>query len=293
MESTAHGEFFQPGEIFQLDQPLVTTTAVDDLNSHQFEPSVFSNSSAKVGASSASQRHLRMTGLDNSSSSSSEDDGNEEEDDRMEFEPLMVHSDYPDIYSGVVPSSLMLFGGDYNGSGGGNHHGAKHNHRHNFHHTPHDYPQAASYALRVQQHTGGAPRIVVSDAKYPAECRQPEEEDYLGLGTTDGPSGPHQDSEATGWKYANTCSSPPPPHPPPYPHQQPPPASMTLLTSKHRDTNSEAASRAAFGNHHPGEDYRCHHPAATPQLRGMLPPTAMAGGGSAVKYEEFGDSILL
>ena len=260
--SSSHcNEFFQPGEIFQLDHPITTTT-----NGGQFESLVnvgggsrlypSPSSSPPMMTTTSSSYRERFVGYHNQrrsttaieSSSSSDDDINE---DSMEFEPMIVHSDYPDIYTGAIPP-MMMAGGDY-------HLGQKFNH-----HPP--YPPAVT--------TGYSSAAEFDPLAYPEQHGSPrggKYEDYLRTAGTDGGRGAMGDTEPAGWKYANT----PPNHHPPH-H----PASMT---SKYPEDSFRALSKqVTFSENDLHADFY--------RRQSSSPPVLLLRGAATA---DFADSVLL
>ena len=263
--TTAHCEFFQPGEIFQLDTPL--SSAATESSGRQFE-ALFGDGD-RHGAngdmeSALGWRRAMTTGLESGSNSSSSEDDNDE--DRMGFEPMIVHSDYPDIYNGGIVAPLAMSFSEYSANSG---HAAKLNHHSNYYH---QIPSTVSYRPQTNP-----PTPVIMNSKYPLNPGA----DYLGLVTPDG-----AEEQSATWKYANS-GAPTSPSPPPYPLQ---PAAMAL-TSKYQDLNEVQESRT-FATHQGKEaEFRLQY---SPPLRGVVAPSAVATGGeAAAKYADFGEALLL
>ncbi len=263
MEATttagAHCEFFQPGEIFQLDTPL--SSSVVESSGRQFD-SLFGDGdrflvgNGGVPPSLGWRRAIMTGGLDSASNSSSSDDdnNNNDEDSRMEFEQMVVHSGgYPDIYNGATISPPMGFN-EYNS------HSAKLNHHPHYHQHS---PAPVSYAHPPP------PVIMNNSAKYPLN---PPADLYLGLLTTDGA----REQQSATWKCANSGASPSSSPPPPYPHLQ------SATTSKYRDLSEMQDSRT-FEKHSAKEEEAFRQPYST------MPP----GRDLAPKYAEFGEALLL
>ena len=286
--TTAPCEFFQPGEIFQLDTPLSGAEhPSNNVTGHQFESLLnggecHTNDAALSSFSHHRRRTTLTAGFDSSSTSGNDDDDDDE--DTMEFEPLVVHSDYPDIYTGSVPPPMMMtMFGEYSGGSG-----IKPDQQppppplpptlsYQYHH----HPPAPDYLLaRSQPARHGSARALMS-SKYALDSAAG---DYGGIAcVTDG-----SQTEAAGWKCANT-----PPPPPPYPHQAPTTTSETFA-SKYREANGRTFGDLEEQQEEEEEMLQRRH---YTQQRGMMlshAAAAVPGGEMAAKYApHFGDSVLL